>query len=96
MATIASTISAPAEAPPSQERTIATPRTPVAPAAPESESRLWKLTSDVVSVQHRWIEHLSFLLFAVVAAVATISCFVQLLRLLNDDSITHVVKILLR
>jgi hypothetical protein len=94
MATKASTISAPVEAL-SRETKIATPRTPVAPAAPESESRLWKLTSDVVSVQHRWIEHLSFLLFAVVAAVATISCFVQLLRLLNDDSITHAVKILL-
>ena len=94
MATKASTISAPVEAL-SRERKIATSRTPVAPAAPESESRLWKLTSDVVSVQHRWIEHLSFLLFAVVAAVATISCFVRLLRLLNDDSITHAVKILL-
>ena len=95
MATKASTISAPVEVL-SRERKIATPCTPVAPAAPESESRLWKLTSDVVSVQHRWIEHLSFLLFAVVAAVATISCFVQLLRLLKDDSINHVAKILLR
>jgi hypothetical protein len=27
--------------------------------------RLWKLTSDVVSTEHRWIEHLIFLLFAV-------------------------------
>ena len=91
MATKASTISAPVEAL-SRERKIATPCTPVAPAAPESESRLWKLPSDVASVQHRWIEHLCFLLFA----VAIISWFVHLLRLLNDDSLTHVVKILLR
>ena len=92
MAKIAPTISAPVEAL-SRERKIETPRVPMAQAAPEPESRLWKLTSDVVSVQHRWIEHLSFLLFAVFSAVATISCFLQLVRLLNDDSISHVVKL---
>jgi hypothetical protein len=65
-------------------------------AAPASESRLWKLTLDVVSIQHRRIEYLSFLLFAVLSAVVTISCFSQLFRLLNDDSISHVVKIFLQ
>ena len=69
---------------------------PVAQVVLEPESRLWKITSYVVSTEQRWIEHLIFLLFGVVAAVATINCFFQLLRLLNDDSISHVVKILLQ
>jgi hypothetical protein len=55
--------------------------------------RLWKLTSDVVSTEHRWIE---LSVVSRVAAVATINCFFQLLRLLNDDSLSHVVKILLQ
>jgi hypothetical protein len=95
MATLTSTISARVQAL-SRERKIVTPGTSVAQAAPESESRLWKLTLDVASVQHRWIEHLSFLLFAVLSAVAIINCFFQLFRLLNDDSISHVVKMFLQ
>jgi hypothetical protein len=72
------------------------PVSPVAQASPESERRLWKLTSDVVSTEHRWSEYLIFCLFAILAAVATIHCFFQLFRLLNDESISHMVKILLQ
>jgi hypothetical protein len=95
MATITSADSAPVKAI-SREPEIATFRTPVAPVAPEPERRLWKLSSDVLSSGHGWIGNLIFVMFAVVAALATINCFFQLLRLLNDASINDVVKFLLR
>lgn len=93
MATIAHAASTPVMAP-SGEPEIATH--PVAQVSPESERRPWKLTSDVASTEHRWNEYLIFCLFAILAAIATIQYFFKLFRLLNDESISHVVKILIQ
>ncbi|MGA8654691.1 MAG: hypothetical protein WB586_00955 [Chthoniobacterales bacterium] len=71
---------------------------PIAPARPkpEPEHRLWKITSEVVSPKHRYLEGVIFVFFGVIAVIGTFLCFSQLFRMLNDDFISQVVRILLQ
>ena len=73
------------------ERRIAPPL-----AKPEPEQRLWKITTDAVSPKHRYLEDVILVFFGIIAAAAVFLCFSQLFRLLNNDFISQVVKILLQ
>lgn len=79
-----------------REPEVATRRIPKAQREPEPEQRLWKITSEVVSPKRRFLEQLIFLFFGIVASVATTICFSQLFRLLGNDSISQLVRVLLQ
>lgn len=68
----------------------------LAPADPEPETRLWKIASETFRSERRYTERVLFLLLSFSAAAATISCFSELSRLLNTDSISQTVKLFLQ
>jgi hypothetical protein len=78
------------------EPEVATHRIAPARPKPEPEHRLWKITSEIVSPKHGYLEGVIFVIFGVIAAVGTVLCLSQLFRLLNNDSISQAVRILLQ
>ena len=57
--------------------------------ASESEQRFWKLSAQATSSKAAIIELFVFVLFLVVALIGIVSCFAELLYLLESGAIEH-------
>ena len=61
----------------------------------EPETRLWKVFAEATSPPLSGLEWVAFLVFGALALGALISCFFELSRLFNNDTLDQTVRLLL-